>query len=58
MMEKTMVALYALRVQRLAGPCMIALCDLFIKHQTPSSAVQACVTLKYVSSPFLPTLIF
>ena len=32
MIQKTMVALYALRVQCLAGNlCMIALCDLFVK---------------------------
>ena len=48
------MALYALRVQRLAGSrCMNALCDLLVEHQIPGSAAQACVNLIKSISSFL-----
>ena len=53
-----MVALYALRVHSPAGSrCMIALCDLLVKHQAPDGAVQACTSQTVVALDFIPTLV-
>ena len=52
-MLKTLHALDELRVRCVAGSrCMIAVCDLAVKNQTPGEAVQACVG-SIIRSPIL-----